>query len=138
MPRYDLFHDTVRTALTKDGWTITHDPFLIEYKGFRLQADLGAAKVFAAEKEAQRIVVEVKVFGTPSFVSELQKSVGQYLMYRTFLKHTAPERELFLALPQSVFEDFFQQEAITEIVEEHQLHLLVFDPTTEEVIKWIK
>jgi len=63
MPRYDLFHDTVRTALTKDGWTITHDPFLIEYKGFRLQADLGAAKVFAAEKEAQRIVVEVKVFG---------------------------------------------------------------------------
>jgi hypothetical protein len=137
MPRFDLFHDTVRVALSKDGWTITDDPYLIEYKGFRLQADLGAEKVFAAEKDQRKIVVEVKVFGTPSFVNELQKAVGQYLMYRSFLKHVAPDRELFLALPQSVFEDFFQREPISEIVDEHQLHLLVFDPATEEVTEWI-
>ena len=23
----DIYHDTVRTALEKDGWTITDDPF---------------------------------------------------------------------------------------------------------------
>lgn len=137
MPRYDLFHNTVRAALIKAGWTITDDPFLIEYKGFRLHADLGAEKVFAAEKEEIKIVVEVKVFGSASFVSELQKAVGQYLIYRTFLTHTAPERNLFLALPQSVFEDFFRQEAIAEIINEHQLNLLVFEPTTEEVVQWI-
>lgn len=137
MPRYDLFHDTVRAALTKAGWIITDDPFLIEYKGFRLQADLGAEKVFAAEKELLKIVVEVKVFGSASFVSELQKAIGQYLIYRTFLKHTAPERNLFLALPQSVYEDFFRQEAIAEIINEHQLSLLIFEPTTEEIVQWI-
>lgn len=32
MPRYDLFHDSVRTALVRDGWTVTDDPFSIEYK----------------------------------------------------------------------------------------------------------
>ncbi|MGB7441674.1 MAG: element excision factor XisH family protein [Coleofasciculaceae cyanobacterium] len=25
----DLFHQQVKTALIKDGWTITHDPFII-------------------------------------------------------------------------------------------------------------
>lgn len=137
MPRYDLFHDSVRTALAKDGWTITDDPFSIEYKGFRLQADLGADKLFAAEREEQRIVVEVKVFGSPSFVNELQKAIGQYVMYRNFLNHTDPGRGLFLAIPLSIHQDFFRQEAIAEIVYNHRIHLLVYDPIAEEVIEWI-
>ncbi|MDQ4076776.1 MAG: fatty-acid synthase [Chloroflexota bacterium] len=137
MPRYDLFHDTVRAALLKDGWTITDDPFLIEYKGFRLQADLGVEKLFAAEKEERKIVVEVKVFGSPSLVNELQKAIGQYVMYRTFLRNIAPERALFLAIPQLIYQDFFRQEAIQEVIGEHHLSLLIFDPETEEVIRWI-
>jgi hypothetical protein len=50
MPRYDLYHEPVKHALIKDGWTITDDPFIIEYKGLRLYADLGAEKPIAAEK----------------------------------------------------------------------------------------
>ncbi|WP_205127413.1 element excision factor XisH family protein [Okeania hirsuta] len=26
MPAKDIFHDTVKRALEKEGWTITHDP----------------------------------------------------------------------------------------------------------------
>lgn len=26
----DLIHESVRIALEKDGWTITHDPFTLE------------------------------------------------------------------------------------------------------------
>ena len=29
MPAKDIYHDQVKTALVKDGWTITHDPLLI-------------------------------------------------------------------------------------------------------------
>jgi len=29
MAAKDLYHDTVKTALEKDGWIITHDPFYI-------------------------------------------------------------------------------------------------------------
>ena len=31
MPRKDVFHDTVKNALVKEGWVITHDPYRIEY-----------------------------------------------------------------------------------------------------------
>ena len=27
----DLFHNTVKTALQKDGWNITHDPYQLRY-----------------------------------------------------------------------------------------------------------
>lgn len=27
----DIFHDTVKLALQKDGWTITHDPYRLRY-----------------------------------------------------------------------------------------------------------
>ncbi len=31
MPAKDTYHDAVRHALVKDGWTITHDPFTISW-----------------------------------------------------------------------------------------------------------
>jgi len=42
MPRLDIHHKTVRNALEKDGWVITHDPFLLQIGKKRLFADLGA------------------------------------------------------------------------------------------------
>jgi hypothetical protein len=27
MPAKDIFHDPFKTALLKDGWKVTHDPF---------------------------------------------------------------------------------------------------------------
>ena len=45
MPQLDLYHDAVKQALIKDGWSITDDPFIIEFKGLRLYADLGPRKL---------------------------------------------------------------------------------------------
>ena len=96
MPQYDLYHDTVKNALVKDGWIITDDPFTIEFKGVYLYADLGAEKLLAAEKSEHKIVVEIKVFNSPSLMTELEKAVGQYGIYRTFLRRVNPERKLYL------------------------------------------
>ncbi|MEJ7714138.1 MAG: element excision factor XisH family protein [Pyrinomonadaceae bacterium] len=137
MPQYDLYHNTVKNALIKDGWIITADPFIIEFKGLRLYADLGAEKVFAAEKSGDRIVVEIKVFNSPSLVTELEKAVGQYGIYRTFLKRVDPQRELHLAIAQDVYQDFFLRPAIQEVVADHQINLLIFDPAKEEILQWI-
>jgi hypothetical protein len=71
MPKLDKYHEAVRNALIKDSWTITDDPLKIEFEDTRLWADIGAEKTFAAEKENQRIAVEVKVFGGISTFSEL-------------------------------------------------------------------
>jgi hypothetical protein len=137
MPQYDLYHDTVKNALVKDGWIITDDPFLIAYKGVRLYADLGAEKLLAAEKPEHKIVVEIKVFNSPSLMTELEKAVGQYGIYRTFLKRVNPERQLYLAVAQDVYQEFFQRPAIQDIITDHQISLLVFEPTSEEIIQWI-
>ena len=53
------------------------------------------------------------------------------------LRRIDPERELFLAIALDVYLDFFQQEAVKEIVAEFQIRLLVFDPSTETIITWI-
>ena len=137
MPQYDLYHQPVKHVLLKDGWTITDDPYTLTYNGLRLYADLGAEKLIAAEKLEQKIVVEIKVFGTPSPVTELEKAVGQYSIYRMLLERLSPEREVFLAVAQDIYEDFFRQPAIQDIVAAHTMRLLVFEPTREEIVAWI-
>jgi hypothetical protein len=100
----------VRNALTKDGWLITDDPFCMIYKGTHVYADLAAELPFAAEKEEQEIVVEIKGFRVPSPMTELERALGQYGNYRTFLRKLSPERELFLAVTEDVWQDFFMKQ----------------------------
>jgi len=56
----DLFHQAVKRALIKDGWTVTHDPLIIRIDRIKLEIDLAAEKVLAAEKDGQKVAVEVK------------------------------------------------------------------------------
>jgi Holliday junction resolvase-like predicted endonuclease len=92
VPRLDFYHNAVRRALQKDGWTITHDPFLLRWGDTTLFVDLGA-ELIAAEKPTQRIVVEVKNFSQGT-MAELQKALGQYLMYERILARTEEEKAL--------------------------------------------
>lgn len=98
---------------------------------------MGAEKIFAAEKSEQKIAVEIKVFNTPSLITELQKALGQYSIYRSFLKRTNPQRKLYLAIPIDIYQDFFQRLSIQIIVEDYELKLIVFNPDTEEIVQWI-
>jgi len=68
----------VKNALVNDGWTITADPFEIEYKESKLKADLAADRVLAVERGTEKIVVEIKSFLSPSPIHELQAAMGQY------------------------------------------------------------
>ncbi len=36
MPRHDLYHDVVKRALVKEGWTITDDPLLLKFDDSKL------------------------------------------------------------------------------------------------------
>lgn len=56
MPRRDTIHNAVKNALIKDGWTITADPYMIEYKDLTLYADLTADRPLAAERGEEKIV----------------------------------------------------------------------------------
>lgn len=57
MSARDIFHNLVRLALQKDGWTITHDPLSIDLADGQLQIVLGAKRLIAAQKQDERIAV---------------------------------------------------------------------------------
>ncbi len=81
MAKRDIYHDTVKRALENDGWTITHDPFTLRFGRKRLYADLGAERLIQAEKEQQKIVVEIKSFVGLSDMHDLEQALGQYILY---------------------------------------------------------
>ena len=62
MPAKDIYHDNIKNALIKDGWTITHDPYVVQYGSKDLFIDLGAKKLIAATQGNLKIAVEVKSF----------------------------------------------------------------------------
>ena len=52
MAAKDIFHDKVKNALVKDGWTITDDPYTLKWDNSEnLLIDLAAERVIAAEKD---------------------------------------------------------------------------------------
>lgn len=102
MSRKDLFHQAVRRALEKDGWTITHDPLPLKLGTLKLEVDLGADKPIAAQKENQKIAVEVKSFLRTSKITEFYHAFGQYFPYKVGLQKLEPDRILYLAVPESV------------------------------------
>ena len=96
MPAKDLYHEVVKTALIKDGWTITDDPFRIRLaRGRNLFVDLGAERLLAADRSTERIAVEVKSFTRPSDMKDLEEALGQFVLYARLLIRHAPERTLF-------------------------------------------
>jgi hypothetical protein len=80
MPAKDIYHDHVKNALTKDGWTVTHDSLALKWGRKDMYADLGAEKLLAAEKKERKIAVEVKSFVGASMIKDLRDALGQYVM----------------------------------------------------------
>jgi len=133
----DLFHQLVREALEADSWEITHDPFVLKSGGLRMEVDLAAEQVFAAERGAEQIVVEVKSFLGKSKLNDFYEAKGQYDVYRRRLKKEGIQRKLYLAIDVDVFESFFQKALIAETLEEELISLVVYDVPTKRIVQWI-
>jgi len=137
MPAKDIYHDTVKTALVKDGWTITDDPLKIEVGKRSIYIDLGAKQLFGAEKLGRKIAVEVKSFLAPSPVNELEKALGQYELYSLILEDEDPDRLLYLAISDIIFDEFFAEEIGQRVLQKKNLRTIVFDPNLQEIVQWI-
>lgn len=107
MPAKDLYHDLVKNALIKDGWTITSDPYIIKYEDAELYADLAAQTILAATRQTKQIVVEIKSFVGKSLMYDFHNALGQYIVYRNLIQLTEPEQTLYLAIDDIVYQTFF-------------------------------
>lgn len=149
----DVFHQQVKNALSKDGWNITHDPFTIRIsEAVKLQIDedtggefssppravrLAAENAIAAERDAEKIAVEIKSFIGDSDISAFHTALGQYLNYFQALEEQEPDRVVYLAVPIETYQDFFQLSFIQRSLQRYQVKLIVYDPKLEEIKQWI-
>ncbi|MBD2363944.1 XisH family protein [Anabaena minutissima FACHB-250] len=137
MSAKDKFHAAVKTALQKDGWLITDDPLRLSIDRItNMFIDLAAEKLIVATRDNQKIAVEVKSFLSPSTLSEFHLAIGQFINYRYALEDYEPERILYLAVPAITYEEFFTTRFIQSVIQRSQINLLIFNPITEEIVKW--
>ena len=137
MPARDLYHDAVKTALIKDGWDILADPYRIQYKDVDLYADLAAERPIAIEREGQKIVVEIKSFVGRSLMTDFHLALGQYNVYKMLLQETAPEYDLYFAIDDITYSNFFKREGIEFLVRSSQIKFFVVNIDEQEIVQWL-
>jgi hypothetical protein len=136
MPVRDSFHDTVKNALIREGWKITHDPYFMRYGDTEFYIDLGAEKILAAEKEGRKIAVEIKSFLGDSTVYEFHTALGQYISYRIILEEIEPDRILYIAVPADIYDSFFTSRFGQMAVRKNKIRLIVYNAEKEEIESW--
>ena len=134
MPRNDFYHEHVKEALRKDGWTITHDPYPILFAGMPMKIDLGAEKLIA-QRGMRTIAVEIKNF-RHSEANELSKTRGQLANYLDALAQRDPNRSLYLAIPKLTYQGLFSHTDVQAMVRKDRIRLIIFDPDTESIVEW--
>ena len=132
----DVYHDNVREALEKDGWTITADPFVVSFGNTAAEIDLAAEQLIEATREGEKIAVEVKSF-LQSQLSAFHTALGQFLNYRLALDEQFPERTLYLAIPIETHRVFFSQPIVQKAVDLHSVNLVIYETETNSIVQWI-
>ena len=94
--------------------------------------------MLAAEKENQKILVEVKSFISESIPNEFHTALGQYLDYETGLEEYDPQRELFLAVSKIAFTKIKEIPILMTVLSKYKVNIIVFDPFEKTVQQWIK
>jgi len=134
----DLYHDVVKVALENEGWKVTDDPltFRVGEIGFRI--DLAAEKILIADKEDEKIAVEIKTFIQQSHLHAFYEAIGQYDNYFFALEDYEPLRVLYLAVPIDVCQDFFQKPFIQKVVSRKNIKLIIYNPIDTMFLLWKK
>lgn len=136
----DIYHQQVRAALIKDGWTITHDPLAVENKGEKMdyEIDLGAEKLIGAERGTEKIAVEVKSFLKASLTHEFHGILGQYIVYEEALEYLESDRILYLAIPDFAFTRIKDYPFLSYLLVKKNVKYLVFDKNQSIILSWKK
>ncbi len=139
MAAKDIYHEACVRALEKDRWTITHDPLTVAVDGTNLLIDVGAERVVTAERDGERIAVEIKSFIGLSPVQDLKEAAGQFLVYDLALRQSDADadRVLYLAVRTAVYDTVFQEGVGKLLMNSRTIRLIVFDAEAEEIRGWI-
>jgi hypothetical protein len=134
MPAKDRYHDAVKRALIKDGWTIADEQFALTIDRRNLWIDLQAGK---AEPRLV-IMVEVKELDdVNSAIEALAKAIGKFEIYRIALQEAGFNYPLYMAVTTESYNGILSERIGKLVLEATQIPLIVFDGEKEEIVAWI-
>ena len=119
-------------------WIGLDVPYSMNFARQRFQIDLAAEKIIAAEKNNQKIAVEIKSFLSASAVTDFYNALGQFLSYQLVLREIEPERTLYLAIPLDTYEELFQSDFVKLAIKEYQLKLIIYNSHQGGLSQWIE
>ncbi len=136
MPNEDRYHHIVLRCLKKAGWSILKEQEYISIgthndTNRRLYIDIKARR-----NDRQLVLIEVKGLER-SPVHELMELLGQYLIYQIALDYLFIEIPLYIAIPETAYQEIIQHVLGQEMMSRYAIPLLIFDPVQEEIIQWI-
>lgn len=83
------------------------------------------------------IILEVKCFSDRrKIVDEFYSAVGQYVLYRNVLRLKRMSVDLYLSVPASIYDTFFQRRSVQATIEDMKIRIIVIDVEREEVVRW--
>ena len=131
-------HETVRIALEKSGWEITHDPFIVSSGGTSFRMDLGAERLIIAEKGTERIAVEIKSLAKVSLIYDFYEAFGQYMFYRDALDDEAIERTMYIAFSLAAWKRIEGIPFLVKRFKQYKIKAIIINLSDETISKWIK
>lgn len=133
----DKYHNQVKEALINEGWSITADPYYIVTPFLNYPVDLGAEKIFSANKNNQKIAVEVKCFLGDSLPNEFHTALGQYLDYEAGMEEQEPDRKVYLAIPLKAWQQIQKIPLLMKVLDKYNVNLIIYEPISKTIITWI-
>jgi hypothetical protein len=68
---------------------------------------------------------------------DFHNAIGQYIVYRNLIQITEPEYNLYLAIDDLTYDNFFQRASIQLITKQNNLKIIVVDTQKERIQLWI-
>lgn len=134
----DKFHQQVKAALELNGWVVTDDPLYMKIGKIPVHIDLGAERIISAEKNGEKIAVEIKTFGLASFITALYEAIGKYIIYRIALEQMQSDRVLYLAIPAKIYTKFCEEPLVKLVFQQYDFKILLYKTDTKSELEWIK
>jgi hypothetical protein len=134
LPAKARYHDAVKNALIKDGWTIEDEQFTLTIDKRNLWIDLRASK-----GEPQFIIlIEVKELAeVDSAVEALANALGKYELYQVALHDSNFNYPLYLAVTRQSYDGILSERLGKLVLNRVPIPLLIFDAESEVILKWI-
>lgn len=136
MPALDSCHPHIVHALEKDGWLVSERSPSVSHEGRTVFIDIFAARANNGHSQ-QVLLVEVKCFpDRESTTRDLYTALGQYLIYRSLLAERDIDTPLYLALPQSAYDEIFDV-TVQRAIRDNRINMVIVHLDTEVIVRWI-